>query len=145
MYIVNRCGWSLFDRPPNESGAKLLPFFAQNQEVGIGEKSLHGRGGMDSKISAAKMAVAPGSQCRACVVLSGADLDSIRSVASKDYDGDQAPKGTLFATPDSELERQAIIDSEVLDVSSYQCFALVADEVFKCRFSFILLLNITDR
>ena len=113
----------VFDRPPNESGAKLLPFFAQNQEVGIGEKSLHGRGGMDSKISAAKMAVAPGSQCRACVVLSGADLDSIRSVASKDYDGDLVPKGTLFATPDSELERQAIIDSEVLDVSSYQCFA----------------------
>ena len=25
----------VFDRPPNESGAKLLPFFAQNQEVGI--------------------------------------------------------------------------------------------------------------
>ena len=106
----------VFDRPPNEDGAKLLPFFAQNQEVGIGEKSLHGRGGMDSKINAAQFAVSAGSQCRACVVLSGADLDSIRSVASKDYEvsEDETPKGTLFATPDSELERQGILDCEVV-------------------------------
>jgi len=111
----------VFDRPPNESGAKLLPFFAQNQEVGIGEKSLHGRGGMDSKINAAQFAVSTGSQCRACVVLSGADLDSIRSVASKDYEvgTDESPKGTLFATPDSELERQGILDCAVVqDVNS---------------------------
>ena len=104
----------VFDRPPNEKGSKLLPFFAHNQMVGIGEKSLHGRGGMAAKISAAQMAVKPGSQCRACVVLSGADLDSIRSIASKDYDmDDYSPKGTLFATPGSELEKQALEDVEV--------------------------------
>mmetsp|Transcript_43648 Transcript_43648/g.78328 ORF Transcript_43648/g.78328 Transcript_43648/m.78328 type:complete len:784 (+) Transcript_43648:87-2438(+) len=105
----------VFDRPPNEKGSKLLPFFAQNQTVGIGEKSLHGRGGMAAKISAAQMAVKPGSQCRACVVLSGADLDSIRSIASKDYDmDDYSPKGTLFATPGSELEKQALEDVEAV-------------------------------
>jgi delta-1-pyrroline-5-carboxylate synthetase len=104
----------VFDRPPNENGAKLLPFYSQNQTVGIGEKSKHGRGGMDSKINAAQFAVSPGSQCRACVVLSGADLDSIRSIASKDYDDSEGagPKGTLFATPESELEKQAIKDCE---------------------------------
>jgi len=98
----------VFDRPPSSKGAKLLPFYAQNQTVGIGAKSLHGRGGMGSKISAAQFCVSPGSQCRACVVLSGADLDSIRSVASKDFDESEItePKGTLFATPDSELEKQ---------------------------------------
>ena len=72
MYIL-RSVWSslavdgVFDRPPNEKSSKLLPFFAQNQMVGIGEKSLHGRGGMAAKISAAQMAAKPGSQCRACV------------------------------------------------------------------------------
>ena len=105
----------VFDRPPSEEGAKLLPFFMQDQSVGIGEKSTHGRGGMGSKINAAQFAVSPGSQCRACVVVSGADLDSIRSVASKEYEVDagETPKGTLFCTPDSELEKQAMLDSEV--------------------------------
>mmetsp|Transcript_37934 Transcript_37934/g.66516 ORF Transcript_37934/g.66516 Transcript_37934/m.66516 type:complete len:785 (+) Transcript_37934:85-2439(+) len=106
----------VFDRPPSEKGSKLLPFYAQNQSVGIGEKSLHGRGGMAAKISAAQMAVKPGSQCRACVVLSGADLDSIRSVVSKEYeiDDNAGPKGTLFATPGSELEKQALEDVEAI-------------------------------
>lgn len=40
----------VYDRPPSEEGAKLLPFYSQSQCVGIGEKSKHGRGGMDSKI-----------------------------------------------------------------------------------------------
>ena len=98
----------VFDRPPNEKGAELLPFYSQTQSVGIGEKSKLGRGGMDSKISAAQSAVAPGTQCRACVILSGADLNAIRSVTSKDY----VPKGTLFATPGSELEKQAMKEIE---------------------------------
>ena len=102
----------VFDRPPKEKGAKLLPFYSQTQSVGIGEKSKHGRGGMDSKISAAQSAVEPGSQCRACVVLSGADLNAIRSVTSKDYDASIGSKGTLFATPGSELEKQAMKEIE---------------------------------
>lgn len=98
----------VFDRPPDESGAKLLPFYTPETRVDIGAKSLHGRGGMDSKISAAQLAVEPGSQCRACIVLSGADLNSIRSVTSKEYDPTVGTKGTLFATPGSELEKQAL-------------------------------------
>lgn len=111
----------VFDRPPSEKGAKLLPFYSQTQSVGIGAKSLHGRGGMDSKINAAKFAVSEGSQCRACVVLSGADLDSIHSVASKEYnasDDSTGPKGTLFATPGSELEKQALLEIEDGQASS---------------------------
>mmetsp|Transcript_21230 Transcript_21230/g.46003 ORF Transcript_21230/g.46003 Transcript_21230/m.46003 type:complete len:794 (-) Transcript_21230:79-2460(-) len=104
----------VFDRPPKEKGAKLLPFYSQNQSVGIGEKSKHGRGGMDSKINAAQFAVSPGSQTRACVVISGADLNAIRSVTSKEYDPtlSKGPKGTLFATPGSELEKQALKEVE---------------------------------
>ena len=91
-----------------------------DQTVGIGEKSLHGHG-MAAKISAAQMAVKPGSQYRACVVLSGADLDSIRSIASKDYDIDYySPKGALFATPGSELEKQALEDVEVSNIVKLQ-------------------------
>ncbi len=100
----------VFDRPPSEKGAKLLSFYSQEQSVGIGEKSKHGRGGMASKISAAQSAVKPGSKTRACVVVSGTDLNAIRSIASKAYEGDgqDEPKGTLFATPGSPLEQQAL-------------------------------------
>jgi len=106
----------VFDRPPSESGAKLLPFYSQTQSVGIGEKSKHGRGGMDSKISAAQSAVEPGSRCRACMVLSGVDLDAIRSVMTEEYDPAVGPRGTLFATPGSELEKQAL--KEIKDSES---------------------------
>mmetsp|Transcript_13618 Transcript_13618/g.22382 ORF Transcript_13618/g.22382 Transcript_13618/m.22382 type:complete len:795 (-) Transcript_13618:365-2749(-) len=100
----------VFDRPPSEKGAKLLSFYSQEQSVGIGEKSKHGRGGMASKISAAQSAVKPGSKTRACVVVSGTDLNAIRSITSLTYDGADRdePKGTLFATPGSALEQQAL-------------------------------------
>ena len=64
---------------------------------------------MASKIAAATSAVQPGSNCSACVVASGADLDSIRNVLGKDP---KAKKniGTLFVTPGSELEAQAMKD-----------------------------------
>ncbi|EED91187.1 gamma-glutamyl phosphate reductase [Thalassiosira pseudonana CCMP1335] len=99
----------VFDRPPKEKGAKLLPFYSQNQSVGIGEKSKHGRGGMDSKINAAQFAVSPGSQTRACVVISGADLNAIRSVTSKEYDPtlSKGPKGTFAESVSAEAHRMA--------------------------------------
>ena len=79
---------------------------------------------MAAKISMAQMAVKPGSQCRACVLLSGADLDSIRSIASKDYDmKDYSLKKTLFATPGSELEKQALEDVEVSYIVSLQTWS----------------------
>ena len=61
---------------------------------------------MASKITAALSAVQPGSACSACVVASGADLNSIRAVLGS------KPKynyncGTLFVTPGSALEAQA--------------------------------------
>ena len=67
-----------------------------------------GRGGMASKIEAATSAVLPGSKCGACVVASGADLNSIRAVLgpSPKY----GCKGTLFVTPGSDLATQAIHD-----------------------------------
>lgn len=109
----------VFDRPPNEDGAKLLSFYSQDQSVGIGEKSKHGRGGMASKIEAAQFAVSPGSQCRACVVVSGNDLSAIRALVNSEYeleDGEE-PKGTLFVTPGSELEEQALEDIKLIDMT----------------------------
>eukprot|EP00571_Detonula_confervacea_P012406 CAMPEP_0172304774 /NCGR_PEP_ID=MMETSP1058-20130122/6151_1 /TAXON_ID=83371 /ORGANISM="Detonula confervacea, Strain CCMP 353" /LENGTH=596 /DNA_ID=CAMNT_0013016147 /DNA_START=87 /DNA_END=1874 /DNA_ORIENTATION=+ len=119
----------VFDRPPCEEGAKLLPFYSQTQSVGIGAKSLHGRGGMDSKISAAQSAVKPGSQCRACIVLSGADLNAIRSVTSREYDANIGQKGTLFATPESELEKQAIKEIEESQAASSVSVSDVAHQM----------------
>jgi len=103
----------VYDRPPKEEGAKLLPFFSQDTSVGIGEKSLHGRGGMESKIAAAQFAVAQGSKCKACVVCNGDDMNAIRSVVGgEDGLGEEECKGTLFAAPGSDLEKMALQEAE---------------------------------
>ena len=108
----------VFDRPPKEKDAKLLPFFSQDQSVGIGEKSLHGRGGMESKITAAQFAVAEGSKCRACVVCNGDDMNAIRSVVGgEEAETDGSVKGTLFATPGSDLEKMALQEAVESNVS----------------------------
>ena len=69
---------------------------------------------MAAKIEAAKSAVAPGSTCGACVVALGSDLNCIRSILSHDFDPSNAeeakPKGTLFVTPGSDLEKIAMME-----------------------------------
>jgi len=66
---------------------------------------------MRSKIDAASAAVQPGSSCRACVVASGNDLNSVRSVLGKSPE--YKSTGTLFCTPGSELDKQAREDYPV--------------------------------
>ena len=104
----------VYDLPPSDPKAKLIPLYRQCSEVAIGEKSAQGRGGMASKISAAVSAVKPGSRCTACVVAAGSDLNSIRAVLgpSSMY----GSKGTLFVTPGSDLEQQALIDAKTAEV-----------------------------
>jgi delta-1-pyrroline-5-carboxylate synthetase len=120
----------VFDRPPSDPKAKLIPFIpspssSSDQQDGaestsnggggiqieIGNKSNQGRGGMAAKIAAAHGAVTPGSSCTACVVAAGSDLYSIRSILGHNYDPALGPpKGTLFVTPGSYLEKQAMED-----------------------------------
>ena len=97
----------VFDRPPSEEGAKMVSFFTEEDDVTIGEKSTHGRGGMSAKIEAATNAVKPGSECMACVVVSGSDYDCIRAILGKHNPKFGPPKGTLFATPGSLLHNVA--------------------------------------
>lgn len=105
----------VFDSSPKENpNAKLLPFYSTSSKVAIGSKSNQGRGGMGSKIEAASCAVAPGSKTLACVVSSGADLDSVRAILGPDPQYGQ--KGTMFVTPGSDLEKQAFIDSATDEV-----------------------------
>lgn len=94
----------VFDRPPSEKGAKMLKFYMEDESVTIGEKSIHGRGGMAAKIDAAINSVKPGSECTACIVVSGSDYDCIRAILGKKHNAAFGPpKGTLFATPDSAV------------------------------------------
>ena len=107
----------VFDRPPSEPNARLLPYYLdRDTDVAIiGAKSAQGRGGMGSKIDAARAAVKPGSRCRACVVASGSDLDCIRAVLGRDpahVFAREAPRGTLFCTPGSDMEKQAVLELE---------------------------------
>ena len=100
----------VFDSNPKDNPkAKLLPYFHDNSSVAIGSKSAMGRGGMGAKIAAAESAVRPGSNCAACVIAAGSDLDSVRSILSPVHRPELGPaKGTLFATPGSDLEKLAI-------------------------------------
>ena len=102
----------VYDMPPTNPKAKIIPFYRSTAtKVEIGQKSSQGRGGMQAKIDAAVGAVEPGSACTACVVASGSDLEAVRSILSKAYDPtNKVPKGTLFATPGSDLEQQAIAE-----------------------------------
>jgi hypothetical protein len=72
---------------------------------------------MGSKIDAATNAVSPGSMCRACVVASGVDLNTVRDVLGPT--NKFGSKGTLSVTPCSDLEKQAILD---LDEAEVSCF-----------------------
>ena len=70
---------------------------------------------MSSKIDAATSAVAPGSKCTACVIASGKDLNSIRSILGDDKSHEQ--KGTLFCSPGSSLEQTALTELQASKVS----------------------------
>lgn len=110
----------VFDMPPSNPKATLLPFYRQAiSSVEIGAKSAQGRGGMASKIEAAMAAVKPGTQCSACVIATGSNLNTIRAILGSE--SKYGAPGTLFCTPDSDLEIQAIKDmgdtNGVTDVS----------------------------
>jgi delta-1-pyrroline-5-carboxylate synthetase len=101
----------VYDMPPSNPKAKIIPFYHSNSTAAIGEKSSQGRGGMSAKIAAAQSAVVGDSKMAACVVAAGSDLNSIRSILGRNHQVDLGPsKGTLFAMPGSELEKQAIED-----------------------------------
>jgi delta-1-pyrroline-5-carboxylate synthetase len=107
----------VFESSPKENpDAKLLPLYLNTSEVKIGTKSSQGRGGMASKIDAATSAVQPGSKCTACVVAAGSDLHSIRAILGNDPK--YGIKGTMFVTPGSELEKQALADFDSQTVSA---------------------------
>lgn len=113
----------VYNLPPTVAGAKLIPFHHSESEVSIGEKSSLGRGGMSAKIAAAQMAVNRGSACTACIVAAGSDLDSVRSILSTEYNPEFGPpKGTLFATPGSDLETQALEEMDKWEVRYIVCF-----------------------
>jgi len=109
----------VYDRPPSEKGAHLIKFFKEGDGVQIGAKSAQGRGGMGAKIAAALGAVEAGSKCSACVVVSGDDLDAIRSVVGRRPKDDCAPKGTLFVTPGTQLHELASEEEEAEQVCRF--------------------------
>jgi delta-1-pyrroline-5-carboxylate synthetase len=106
----------VYDMPPSNPGAKLLTLYRPKEStVEIGAKSAQGRGGMSSKIEAAVAAVRPGSTCSACVIAAGSNLNCIRAVLGREQL--YPSPGTLFCTPGSDLEKQALIDGNLSESS----------------------------
>lgn len=83
----------VYDRPPNEEGAKVIDLFRTTTDFVVGEKSLRGRGGMGAKVEAAVSAVKGGVQ--AVVIASGREYGVIDRLLA----GQQV--GTLFLQDDS--------------------------------------------
>mmetsp|Transcript_23846 Transcript_23846/g.27147 ORF Transcript_23846/g.27147 Transcript_23846/m.27147 type:complete len:855 (-) Transcript_23846:39-2603(-) len=102
----------IYDKSPKEypESANLLPLYTLTDNMEEGAKSSQGRGGMGSKLQAARTAVTPGSKCRACVIASGTNLTSIRDIFANPNTTDWA--GTLLCTPNSALEREALKEQQ---------------------------------
>ncbi len=112
----------VYDKPPSEKGSKMIKFFEQSDgdDIEIGAKSTHGRGGMGAKIQAAINAVKPGTKCNACVVVGGNDLNAIRALLGRNTGSEFGePKGTLFLTPGSKLHEIACEEVEAAKVRMY--------------------------
>jgi glutamate 5-kinase len=78
---------AVFNKPPDQPGAERIKVYGQDSAIEIGEKSTMGRGGMASKIAAARVAALGG--VHTCVA-SGFDVTNIKRVfAGEDI-------GTLF-------------------------------------------------
>ena len=79
---------------------------------------------MKAKIDAALDAVKPGSDCNACVVVSGSDYNCIRAILGKKHNAKFGePKGTLFATPDTMLHEIALKELKAEKVSFYHALS----------------------
>lgn len=78
---------------------------------------------MAAKIDAAMSAVKPGSSCSACIIAGGHDLDTVSAVLDEKFDSYAgSPRGTLFATPGSDLYEQAKLELETAMVSHFYGF-----------------------
>ena len=108
----------VYDRPPADPKAKLLPLIVQSSSstIEMGAKSAQGRGGMQAKIDAAAAAVAPSSNCYAAVIAAGHNLETVRAVLGQSTK--YGHPGTLFCTPGSALEVQALQEQEAAAAQS---------------------------
>lgn len=88
---------AVFTRPPGEEGSERIKVYNSQSEVVIGAQSAMGRGGMASKISAARISALGGCHT---VVASGYDLNNIGNVFSG------ADVGTLFPASARPNKRQ---------------------------------------
>jgi delta-1-pyrroline-5-carboxylate synthetase len=78
----------VYDRPPTETGAKVIDVFETSTDFVVGDKSKQGRGGMGAKVDAALRAVEGGVQ--AVIIAAGHDATTIGQI----MEGERT--GTLF-------------------------------------------------
>lgn len=88
---------AVFTKPPGTPGAERIAVYTDKTEFEEGAKSTMGRGGMGSKIGAARKAAWAGASC---VIANGINLSNISRVfAGEDI-------GTLFPPPEVPFEKK---------------------------------------
>jgi glutamate 5-kinase len=88
---------AVFTKPPNEPGSERIKIWSSKSDVVIGAQSDMGRGGMASKIAAARISALGGVHT---VVASGYDVGNITKI----FDGSDV--GTLFPAASRPNKRQ---------------------------------------
>lgn len=101
----------LYNKPPNQSGAKVIPTFRPDcDEFTIGEKSTVGRGGMGSKIEAAQAAIRRG--VKAVVIASGFKYGIVTSILNG------TNQGTLFVANPTLLSQTEVQTPEGMAIAA---------------------------
>lgn len=101
---------------------------------------------MAAKIEAARNAVRPGTKCAACVIAAGSDFNSIRSILLHEFNPEFGPsKGTLFATPGSDLELLALEELVVAIEVRSQAMGVLEVPLLLLSYLLVLLTPSTGR
>lgn len=102
----------LYTKPPTEDGAKIISNYIPSsaKDYTIGAKSVHGRGGMGSKIQAAQNALFRG--VKAVVIASGLKMGIIASVMKGNRVGTLFVEHPTLEAAEENLARESVGDDE---------------------------------
>uniref|UniRef100_A0A7S4UQM0 Aspartate/glutamate/uridylate kinase domain-containing protein n=1 Tax=Guillardia theta TaxID=55529 RepID=A0A7S4UQM0_GUITH len=123
---------AVFTKPPDQEGAERIKVYNSLTAVEIGEKSSMGRGGMASKIGAARVAALGGVHT---VVASGYDLDNIAKVFAG------ADVGTLFPASARPNKRQRWLTFATVSEGKIRVKAAAKDRLISSSAAQALLAN----
>jgi len=124
----------IYDKPPKEEGAQLLPYFNPKNiaQLKFGEKSNYGTGGMESKVKSASYALSNGCSV---VICNGMKYNTIRNIVA----GQNV--GTMFVHVELEGTSVEVLAQNARTGSRKLCSLAVEERADIIRFLATSLMN----